>query len=125
MTYGQSVIYGLISVGIMYAIYFAIVKPMVTVANERYEKKEALKEESFTVYEKYTKIKEYVEKEVLTEDFTNVETLITVVKRLKEYRNWLLSPESFAISRLERAKLNKRIKDLILRAEMAYGGITV
>ena len=125
MTYGQSVMYGLISVGIMYAIYFAIIKPIVTVASEKYEKKEALKEESFTVYEKYTKIKEYVEKEVLTEDFTNVETLITIVKRLKEYRNWLLSPESFAISRLERAKLNKRIKDLILRAEMAYGGITV
>lgn len=82
-----------------------------------------MKLSKFKSYEKYDKIRDFVDKEVLSIDSNKLEVLVNTVSKLKEHSNWLKSEEAFFLVKKERLRLIKKINEVISHLSIAYSNV--
>ena len=111
VTYKDSLIYGAIFLPTVWLICKFVIEPWGRKLDNEYKKRETIKLSKFKSYEKYDKIRDFVDK---------LEVLINTVSKLKEHSNWLKSEEAFFLVKKERLRLIKKINEVISHLSIAY-----
>ena len=123
VTYKDSLIYGAIFLPTVWLICKFVIEPWGRKLDNEYKKRETMKLSKFKSYEKYDKIRDFVDKEVLSIDSNKLEVLINTVSKLKEHSNWLKSEEAFFLVKKERLRLIKKINEVISHLSIAYSNV--
>ena len=107
VTYKDSLIYGAIFLPTVWLICKFVIEPWGRKLDNEYKKRETMKLSKFKSYEKYDKIRDFVD----------------TVSKLKEHSNWLKSEEAFFLVKKERLRLIKKINEVISHFSIVYSNV--